>query len=96
MAPARKRAFGATFRTLNDITNNNSPEVDENGAAGTKNSNITVQHIPSLPDHADAAGILRRIHAEFHVIIERRGWKVTSCLGDARTSVILKSCKCYP
>eukprot|EP00584_Thalassiosira_punctigera_P011998 CAMPEP_0172553808 /NCGR_PEP_ID=MMETSP1067-20121228/51783_1 /TAXON_ID=265564 ORGANISM="Thalassiosira punctigera, Strain Tpunct2005C2" /NCGR_SAMPLE_ID=MMETSP1067 /ASSEMBLY_ACC=CAM_ASM_000444 /LENGTH=454 /DNA_ID=CAMNT_0013342045 /DNA_START=231 /DNA_END=1595 /DNA_ORIENTATION=- len=81
----RKRHFGATFRTLNDITNNG--RIGENDAAGIENSNIAVQHIPLLPNDKEAAKILRRIHSEFHVIIERRGWYVVSitemcCCGD--------------
>ena len=83
----RKRPFGAFVRTLNDITNA-AAYYDANGNfADGGSGNITVQHIPSLPDDKIAAGILRRIHSEFGTIIEKRGWNVTSisemcCCGD--------------
>ena len=81
----RKRPFGATFRTLNDITNNT--EFDDDSAIVNSGSNIAVKHIEGLPNDKAAAAILRRIHSEFHTIIERRGWNVTSitemcCCGD--------------
>ena len=81
----RKRPFGATFRTLNDITNNT--EFDDDSAIANSGSNIAVKHIEGLPNDKAAAAILRRIHSEFYKIIERRGWNVTSitemcCCGD--------------
>jgi hypothetical protein len=97
----RKRPFGALVRTLNDITNNptvpaarddvDGYDANDSGGAGDggggKNGKISVRHIPSLPDEKIAASILRRIHAEFGTIIEKRGWVVTSitemcCCGD--------------
>mmetsp|Transcript_29313 Transcript_29313/g.61796 ORF Transcript_29313/g.61796 Transcript_29313/m.61796 type:complete len:459 (+) Transcript_29313:309-1685(+) len=81
----RKRPFGATFRTLNDITNNHS--IGSEASSTENGSKITVRHIQSLSNEKEAAAILRRIHSEFHVIIQRRGWNVTSitemcCCGD--------------
>mmetsp|Transcript_1714 Transcript_1714/g.3661 ORF Transcript_1714/g.3661 Transcript_1714/m.3661 type:complete len:463 (-) Transcript_1714:104-1492(-) len=100
----RKRpfAFGATFRTLNNITNNPTHEdIGENDSASNSNSKITVQHIPSLPDGKEAAAILRRIHSEFHTIIERRGWNITSitemcCCGDGVDCLKKRKTKVMP
>ncbi|KAL7525777.1 hypothetical protein ACHAXR_001155, partial [Thalassiosira sp. AJA248-18] len=85
----RKRPFGATFRTLNDITNNSpsSGDIGENDVGNGDSKKIAVQHIPSLTNDKEAAAILRKIHSEFHTIIERRGWNVISitemcCCGD--------------
>ena len=80
----RKRPFGATFRTLNDITNNTNDDIGGSGGgdgvatAASNTKKIVVQHIKTLPDEKSTASILRRIHSEFHTIIERRGWNVTS------------------
>mmetsp|Transcript_14357 Transcript_14357/g.30697 ORF Transcript_14357/g.30697 Transcript_14357/m.30697 type:complete len:461 (-) Transcript_14357:32-1414(-) len=99
---SRKRPFGATFRTLNDITNNSpNGDIDENDAVSANNSKITVQHIPSLPNDKEAARILRRIHSEFHVIIERRGWNVVSitemcCCGDGIDRLKKRKTKVMP
>jgi len=98
----RKRPYGATFRTLNDITNN-SPDggIRENDAASSNNSKIAVQHIPSLPNDKEAAAILRRIHSEFHVIIDRRGWNISSitemcCCGDGVDCLKKRKTKVMP
>ncbi|KAL3811889.1 hypothetical protein ACHAXA_005555 [Cyclostephanos tholiformis] len=91
----RKRPFGALVRTLNDITNSTAhydvaghdANVGGGGGLGGNDGKIAVRHIPSLPDEGIAASILRRIHAEFATLIEKRGWVVTSisemcCCGD--------------
>ncbi|KAL7546975.1 hypothetical protein ACHAWF_011148 [Thalassiosira exigua] len=93
----RKRPFGATIRTLRDVTNDGSSSFgvggggDSGSGSGPENGGgdgkIAVRHIPSLPDEDGAAALLRRIHSEFRVLIERRGWNVSSitemcCCGD--------------
>ena len=80
----KKRAFGATFRSLNDLDQYDSPSENDGGASA--NNNIKIQHIQGLTDDKAAQNILRRIHSEFHTIIERRGWTVTS---------ITEMCKYY-
>eukprot|EP00985_Skeletonema_marinoi_P009438 scaffold4392_cov138-Skeletonema_marinoi.AAC.22 len=81
----KKRPFGSTIRTFNDIGSWNDAENDP----ANSNSKIVVQHIPSLPNDSEAAAILRRIHYEFKEIIERRKWSVISitemcCCGDGK------------
>ena len=76
----KKRPFGATIRTFNDISNGvgswrNDIDAENNDAS---NSKIVVQHIPNLTNDNEAAAILRRIHYEFKEIIERRNWNVRS------------------
>jgi len=86
----KKRPFGATIRTLNDISNGIGTwksDADENNDP-TK-SDISVQHIPNIPNDKEASVILRRIHHEFKEIIERRKWNVRSitemcCCGDGK------------
>ena len=46
-----------------------------------------VQHVSSLPHCNEAGEILRRIHSEFQILIQKRGYNVTSvtelcCCGD--------------
>ncbi len=86
----KKRPFGATVRSLNDISNGvgswNDNDAENNDSS---NSKIVVQHIPNLPNDNEAAAILRRIHHEFKEIIERRNWNVRSitemcCCGDGK------------
>mmetsp|Transcript_9706 Transcript_9706/g.16050 ORF Transcript_9706/g.16050 Transcript_9706/m.16050 type:complete len:414 (-) Transcript_9706:85-1326(-) len=86
---AKKRPFGSTIRTLNDISNGVGSWNDAENDASTSNSKIVVQHIPNLPNDIEAAAILRRIHFEFKEIIERRKWNVRSitemcCCGDGK------------
>ncbi|KAL7512007.1 hypothetical protein ACHAXN_009083 [Cyclotella atomus] len=90
----QKRTFGATIRTLNDITNSpistanqstnktSSPEA-QNVTSVPNNVPIspgknTIQHIPTLPRANDAASILTRIHSEFAQIIQKRNYNVLS------------------
>ncbi|KAK1747629.1 WLM domain-containing metallopeptidase [Skeletonema marinoi] len=79
----KKRPFGSTIRTFNDISN------DAENDPANSNSKIVVQHIPNLPNDNEAAAILRRIHYEFKEIIERRKWNLLSitemcCCGDGK------------
>ena len=99
----RKRPFGATFRTLNDITNKSAYDINGESvaASSSRNGNIIVQHIPSLPDEKKAATILRRIQCEFQTLIERRGWNVVSvtemrCCGDGIDCLRKRKTKVMP
>ena len=93
MSSGHKRTFGATVRTLNDITNspNSNAEQPSDKAATAASAQspisnvgpitagkITIQHIPSLPRANDASSILQRIHSEFAQIIQKRNYKVLS------------------
>jgi len=90
----KKRRFGATIRTFNEISNgvgswNDNDAENDNNASNNNKSKIVVQHIPNLPNDNEAAAILRRIHYEFREIIERRNWNVRSitemcCCGDGK------------
>ena len=86
---SKKRPFGSTIRTLNDIANGLGTWNDaENDPIGS-NSKIAVQHISNLPNDNEAAAILRRIHFEFKEIIQRRKWNVISitemcCCSDGK------------
>ena len=106
----RKRPFGATVRSLHDITNNsasgpglgdNDASTSSSGTGGAGGGKIAVSHIPSLPQHEEAAAILKRIHSEFHTLIERRGWTVTSitemcCCGDGIDCLKKRKTKTMP
>lgn len=89
-AVGKKRPFGATIRTFNDLSNGIGSWADENDAENTSNNGkINVQHIPNLPNDNEASKILRRIHYEFKEIIERRKFNVISltemcCCGDGK------------
>ena len=85
-ANKQKRGFGATFRTLNDITND-SQSADDADVGGGEGMQLRIQHLEKLPESDKAAAILRRIRKEFATIIQKRGWSVTSvtemcCCGD--------------
>ena len=88
----KKRPFGATIRSFNDISNSVGSSGSSNEAENdptNNNSKIIVQHIPNLPNDTDAAAMLRKIHYEFNEIIERQKWNVSSitemcCCGDGK------------
>lgn len=91
---AKKRPFGATIRTFNDLSNGIGSWADDDDDTNaenndTSNGKINIQHIPNLPNDNEASKILRRIHYEFKEIIERRKFNVISltemcCCGDGK------------
>jgi hypothetical protein len=88
-ANGKKRPFGATIRSFNDISNGVGSWNDAGNDPTNSNSKIIVQHIPNLPNDNEAAAILRRIHYEFKEIIKRRKWNVVSitemcCCSDGK------------
>ena len=98
----QKRGFGATFRTLNDITNDSQSADDDDGpGGGGGGGQLRIQHIDKLPESDKAAAILRRIRKEFASIINIRGWSVTSvtemcCCGDGLDCLKKRKTKVMP
>ena len=78
--------WGAKVHTINTVDTAN---FESAGAAGgttsssssfssSSSSSFKIQHIPTPPDEDHAASLLRRIQSEFTLIVEKRGYILTS------------------
>jgi hypothetical protein len=67
---------GAKIHTINSIDAANYPSTAS--ASASSSSHFQIQHIPNLEGDQHAASLLRRIHSEFQLIVEKRQYILTS------------------
>ena len=80
----RARKWGAKVHSINTIDTAN---FGSNNDSPTASSTFRIQQIPTLPNNEYAASLLRRIQDEFGLIVEKRGYCLTTvtemcCCGD--------------
>ncbi len=74
-------SWGAKVHTLNTVDLTPSAATTSSSSSSTSSSSpssFRIQHIPGLTSSDYAASILKRIQNEFHSIVQKRGYKVTS------------------